>query len=767
MIQHSLQSGFYIDRLAAVMMVLITGIGTLITLFSIRYMQQEPGRTRFFVLLVLTTLTLLCMVASANLLMLFICWQLLSLLLPLLSHNYSHPPTVRGTFRTFVILRFGDVAFLAGIVLAYGLYGTLEFQQLFIRAAGNPITFSLFGPNSGIEVGANTAVTLLIFIGAMSKSAQFPLHRWMPDTLYAPTPVSALLHAGIINAGGFLLNRLAPLYGQSPATLHVVFIIGALTTLMGAGMMLTQNDIKKTLVYSTLGQMGYMIMECGLGAFALAIFHLIAHGLFKATLFLNCGNVIHAARHEPRLPPASTPPNLPLERGATPARGGVPSESTDFSPVRWLTGFIATLILPLIILLAAHGLLNIPLMDSQGTTIFLFFAWVTSSQAILTLYRLRAIGSWKVAGVMLSTLVLVLFTYLFAAERFTHFLYPDSGEVAAYFQAAALPGLLFDSMVAATAMAIILGWILIYAKSHGRSLRMPDWVQGLQTRLYLLFMNRLYLDAIADWLGRGLTHAIHRLNTSRLFPYIAGLIALGLVLPPVILAGGMSAEFFRGVRLLALFGALYGSLKALMQVNVVCLLAYAGLVFFSTLGWHIAVTGSTTDHAAVYTGSVVLVIVGLLLTWRCLQTRYGDLDLNQMGGLAQPMPRFAMLLGLLVMAAMGLPPFGLFSGFMGMLLTPPVKMSWDLIVMLLAWFLASWYLFRMMQRLLFGPHRLDIPYEDLRPAEAAPLVIILVLLLALGILPHGSFESDTRDLSFDQREKSLPQMKTTKMALFT
>ena len=138
----------------------------------------------------------------------------------------------------------------------------------------------------------------------MSKSAQFPLHMWLPDSLYAPTPVHALLHAGIINAGGFLLARLAPLYALSPATLHLVFAVGMLTALLGSSMMLVQNDIKKTLGYSTIGQMGFMIMECGLGAYGLAIFHLIAHGLFKGTIFLNCGYVIHAARQEPRQPPA-------------------------------------------------------------------------------------------------------------------------------------------------------------------------------------------------------------------------------------------------------------------------------------------------------------------------------------------------------------------------------------------------------------------------------------------------------------------------------
>jgi NADH-quinone oxidoreductase subunit L len=777
------QFGFYIDRLSALMMVHITGVSTIIYLFSIRYMQQDRRYAWFLSLLSLTTFVLLCMISSSNLLMLFFFWQLLSWLLCLLSYNYSHPPAVRGAFRTFVMLRVGDAVFLLGILLAYGLYGTLDFPQLFVKAAGVQTIFSLW-PGGGFQIGGATAVTLLIFVGAMSKSAQFPLHMWLPDSLYAPTPVHALLHAGIINAGGFLLNRLAPLYGLSPTTLHLVFAIGALTALLGAGMMLTQNDIKKTLGYSTIGQMGYMIMECGLGAFALAIFHLIAHGLFKATIFLNCGQGIHATRQEPRLPVKDKT-----------------VEQTDFLLLPWLTGFITTLILPLIILLAAHGVLSLPLRNAQGVEIFLFFSWVTSSQAILTIYRLRAVASRKVAALILLTLLLVVMTYLLAAQAFTYFLYPEPGSVAGYFQAAALPGTLFDLIIEMTALAVILNWVFIYAKSHGKSLQMPVWVNGLETRLYLLFMNRLYMDALALRLRGALSVALNRLEGNRLFPYVSGLIALGfalpgmaglrnlsaqdimlvffgalmmplfplhgiyvsaltrlpgffailvaILLPPVGMYGlagllpRIPQEFLRGVGVLALFGMLYGSLRALAQVRVRPLLAYTGLASFSFTWWHLSVTAAFTPQAAVYTWAVALFIGGLLLAWQRVQARYGNLDLNQVSGLARPMPRFATLLALLVMAAIGLPPFGLFSGYTAMLFHSSINFSWSLIFVLIAWLASAWYLFGLMQGLLFGPHRSDLPYEDLRLAEAAPLLIILIILLAIGIIPYGYFESDT------------------------
>ena len=486
--------GFYIDRLSAVMMVLISGVGTVIFTYSIGHMYQDPHDRRFLSLIGFTTTVLLCMVSSVNLMMLFLTWEVISCLLYVLAHNHSHEGTRKGAVRTFTLLRVGDVAFLSGIVLTYQLYGTLEFQPLFAKAAESPIMLS---PWPGTEISGTTVITLLLFIGAMSKSAQFPLFIWLPGYLYAPTPATALLHAGIINAGGFLINRMAPLFGLSPTTLHVALVVGALTAVLGATMMLVQNDIKNTLGFSTIGQMGYMIMECGLGAFSLAVFHLIAHGLFKATMFMNAGNVIHKARQEPALPHAD--PH---------------AEEQEFSRLTWFTGFATTLLIPLLILLVTHGALHIPLLESQGTVIFLFFIWVTSSQAILTLIRLRAVASWKVSVAMLFILLFIVFVYLFAVESFTAFLYPNPGEVAAYFQAAALPYWLFDGLIGGTTLVIILGWFYIYARAHGQTMWVPSLAEGLRLRLYVLFMNRLYVDQAYERLSRAITHTVHSLDKS-------------------------------------------------------------------------------------------------------------------------------------------------------------------------------------------------------------------------------------------------------------
>ncbi|MHB1286082.1 MAG: proton-conducting transporter transmembrane domain-containing protein [Leptospirales bacterium] len=791
--------GLSIDRLAAVMMVMIAGIGAIIHLYSIRFMQQERGVSRFHSLLSLTISVLLFMVSSASLVMLFLFWQLLSWLLSLLAYNYVHRPTAQGAFRTFIMLRAGDMFFLSGIVLAHHLYGSVGFQQIFDRAASNHAVFSPFGPESVFSIHGNTLVTFLIFIGAMSKSAQFPLHMWLPDSLYAPTPVHALLHAGIINAGGFLLNRLAPLYALSHSTLHLVFAVGLLTALLGASMMLTQNDIKKTLGYSTIGQMGYMIMECGLGAFALAVFHLIAHGLFKATIFLNCGNVIHSARHDPRIP----------KKSETAWR-------TEFSLLTWLTGFVTTLTLPLVILLALHGVLQIPLANSKGAIIFLFFSWITSSQAILTLYRLKAVDSWKGAAIMFLTLILILATYLFAVDRFTLFLYPKPGQAAGFFQAAALPGPLFNSLIAGASLFLILHWISIYTRSHGR----PAWVSvrtsetirqrlgSIRIRLYLLLMNRLYLDVLMLRASRQLRGIAERLDRSRLFLPICAIATLILAVPPRLLASrptfgsldlllsiamvltlplfpfhglyvaaltrvpgslpsvpgvlailmpgaglfaaavalpSLPPAFHAGIRTLALAGAFYGTIKAIVQIRVTLLLAYASLSLYSILWWHLAEMERVTLPETIFAGTAAWVTGGLLLVWVRVKIRFGDLPLERIGGLARPMPRLFFLMALLVMAGAGLPPFGLFPGYLGMLLESGAatgnQASLSPLILLPVWFGASWYLFRLMQRLCFGPQPTGIPCDDLRPSEMAPLVVVLIILIAFGLLPYGCSDS--------------------------
>jgi NADH-quinone oxidoreductase subunit L len=482
----SMSYSIVVDRLAAVMMVLITSVSLVIHVYSRRYMVGDPGYVHFFSLLGLLTFVLLNLVTSGNLLWLFFYWHLVTwLLVTLISFRASSPAAVFAGRRTLRIQGIGDAAFAIAILVLYSTCGTLDLAEIFAIVGQSSVQrISWFG--SGLELDVASVTTLLLLVSVMTKSAQFPFHIWLPGTIEAPTPVSALLHAGIVNAGGFLVNRLAPLFGLAPTTLHLMFLIGGLTALIGAATMLTQSSVKRTLVYSTMGQMGYMVMECGLGAFALAVFHLCAHGLFKATLFLNSGANIHKARTEFKLP------------GHYAVR-----ETPAFSFVLWATGLAMTLVLPLVILLIAHGLVNIPLFETQGTVIFLFFAWVTSAQAIFSLYRLNGVGSWNVSVTMIATLAFIGLTYLWAGEAFTHFLYPEPGQVGAYFQAAAWNRNLFDAFVGLSALLIVAVWVVLYGQAHGMSLLLPAWLEKLQTRLYVAFLNGLYVEDAVQALRTG------------------------------------------------------------------------------------------------------------------------------------------------------------------------------------------------------------------------------------------------------------------------
>lgn len=480
----SIQYTVLIDRLAAVMMVLITGVSLVIHLYSQRYMQGDQGYVRFFSLLGLLTFVLLSLVTSGNLFWLFVHWHAVSWsLMALLSFNATSHAARKAGHTAMRVQGLGDAALLLGTLLIFLKFGTLDLTELF-RAIQTSAAPSLW-VGTVFESNSVTVITLMILIAIMTKSAQFPFHVWLPGTIEAPTPVSAMLHAGIVNAGGFLVNRLAPLYGVAPTSLHLMFLIGGLTALIGATTMLTQSSIKRTLVYSTMGQMGYMVMECGLGAFALAVFHLCAHGLFKATLFLNSGANIQKARNEFQLP----------ERESV-------EETTRFSLVTWATGLGITLILPLLLLLVAHGLVHIPLFESQGTLIFLFFAWVTSAQAIFSLYHLNETASWNVSLTMVATLALIGLTYLWAGESFTHFLYAEPGQAASYFQAASWPSGLFEAFVALATVLVVAVWMFLYGKAHGMRLLIPGWLGTIQTRAYVAFLNGLYVEDVLHAWGR-------------------------------------------------------------------------------------------------------------------------------------------------------------------------------------------------------------------------------------------------------------------------
>ena len=294
--------GFYIDRLTAVMLLLVTIVSGLVHVYTIGYMHGEPGYARFFAYVALFTFSMLMLVMADNFLQLYVFWEAVGLCSYLLiGHWYDRKSACDAATKAFVVNRVGDFGFGLGIMLIFVTFGSLQYDQIFTRAIlVDGQTINLLKPLGGEWlVGTLTVICLLLFAGAVGKSAQVPLHVWLPDAMEGPTPISALIHAAtMVTAGVFLVARLAPLYNLAPAAMDVVAVTGGLTAIFAATIALTQNDIKRVVAYSTVSQLGYMMMACGLGAYTAGMYHLLTHGAFKALLFLCCGSIIIALHHE-------------------------------------------------------------------------------------------------------------------------------------------------------------------------------------------------------------------------------------------------------------------------------------------------------------------------------------------------------------------------------------------------------------------------------------------------------------------------------------
>ena len=294
--------GFSIDRLTAVMLLLVTTVSSLVHIYTIGYMHRDPGYARFFSYIALFTFSMLMLVMADNLLQLFVFWEAVGLCSYLLiGHWYDRPAACSAAMKAFIVNRVGDFGFMLGLLLVWYSFGSLDYSEIFVRAhesAGEVI--NVLGPFGGTwDISLLTLICVLLFTGAVGKSAQVPLHVWLPDAMEGPTPISALIHAAtMVTAGVFMVARLAPLYNLSPTAMTLVAITGGITMIVGASIALTQTDIKRVVAYSTISQLGYMVMACGLGAYASGMYHLLTHGAFKALLFLGCGSVIIALHHE-------------------------------------------------------------------------------------------------------------------------------------------------------------------------------------------------------------------------------------------------------------------------------------------------------------------------------------------------------------------------------------------------------------------------------------------------------------------------------------
>lgn len=277
----------FLDRLTDVLLVLSTFLFAVICRYSRRYLAGDPGQARFYLWLCCTGSCVFALILAQNLLFFALAWLATSLSLHQLLQFYpDRPGAVLAARKKFLISRLGDCALAGALILTYRVFGTWDFHILFAVAR------SL---RAGAHIPASvSAIACLLVFAAMLKSAQFPFHSWLPDTMETPTPVSALMHAGIINAGGILVIRLRPVISLAPVALEALAVVGAFTALFGSVVALTQASVKRGLAFSTVAQMGFMMLECGLGAFHLALLHLVAHSLYKAYAFLSSGSVVSA-----------------------------------------------------------------------------------------------------------------------------------------------------------------------------------------------------------------------------------------------------------------------------------------------------------------------------------------------------------------------------------------------------------------------------------------------------------------------------------------
>ena len=298
---YTFEVGFLIDQLTVVMMLVVTFVSLMVHIYTIGYMQDDPGYSRFFSYIALFTFSMLMLVMSNNFMQLFFGWEAVGLVSYLLiGFWFKRPTAIMANMKAFLVNRVGDFGFILGIGLVLAHFGTLDYKTVFERAPELAnATITLYAGCEGGTVLLMSAICILLFIGAMGKSAQVPLHVWLPDSMEGPTPISALIHAAtMVTAGIFMVARMSPLFELSDAALSFVIVIGSITALFMGFLGIIQNDIKRVVAYSTLSQLGYMTVALGASAYSVAIFHLMTHAFFKALLFLAAGSVIIGMHHD-------------------------------------------------------------------------------------------------------------------------------------------------------------------------------------------------------------------------------------------------------------------------------------------------------------------------------------------------------------------------------------------------------------------------------------------------------------------------------------
>lgn len=427
------------NELSAILVPYVAILGLVIRKYATKYMWDEAGYKRFFILLNFIFASIYLLVMSNNLIVLALAWQLMSVGLYLLvSFNVGSKTAVKNARWTMYIHKSADFVFLLAVILTYQTFGSFDLAVLkekWLIMAENPIDDPMI-----------FAVGLLYLLAAMMKSAIVPFHIWLPYTSEAPTPVSGLMHAGVVNVGGILLNKMAYLLILTPAVLNIAFAIGLFTAIFASILMLVVSDIKRSLGYSTVGQMGYMIMEVGLGAFSLAVYHLIVHGIFKASLFLESGSIIKYARKDPHIPERLSQKTFSDENKKY-------KSSKTFKLIAIFT------IVPVIAFLGVKWLLAPEFFEFNAAIVILAFAWLSGTQLFLSFFKTSKLVSMKAILGIISSFVLILFSYEFIGLSLEHFLY---GQDALLFYEAATLNVSLVSALVVLSLIMIIGGLFIY-----------------------------------------------------------------------------------------------------------------------------------------------------------------------------------------------------------------------------------------------------------------------------------------------------------------
>ncbi len=439
------------NELSAILVPYVAILGLVIRKYATKYMWDEDGYKRFFILLNFIFASIYLLVMSNNLIVLALAWQLMSVGLYLLvSFNVGSKTAVKNARWTMYIHKSADFVFLLAVILTYQTFGSFDLvvlkEQWLIMSEtpiDNPMIF---------------AVGLLYLLAAMMKSAIVPFHIWLPYTSEAPTPVSGLMHAGVVNVGGILLNKMAYLLILTPMVLNIAFVIGLFTAIFASMLMLVVSDIKRSLGYSTVGQMGYMIMEVGLGAFSLAVYHLIVHGIFKASLFLESGSIIKYARKDSHIP----------ERLSQKIFSEDPIKYRSTRTVKLIALFT---IVPVVTFIAAKIVLAPEFFEFNAAIVILAFAWLAGTQLFLSFFKVSKTDSIKVILGIISSFVLVLFTYEYIGLSLEHFLY---GKDALLFYEAATLNVTLAMALIVVAFIMIIGWLFIYRKTNNNPDEKPN-----------------------------------------------------------------------------------------------------------------------------------------------------------------------------------------------------------------------------------------------------------------------------------------------------